>query len=65
MPPDVEILIDMEDRVYGFSEAVGSINLRKKLARKDSKMGRPRYGDCKKLNNKMKRGLAGNKHTAD
>ena len=49
MPLDVEILIDMEDMVYSFSEVVGSIDLTRYLARKDSKMGRPRYEDSKKL----------------
>lgn len=49
MPLDVEILIDMDDMVYSFSEVVDSIDLRKYLAKKDSKMGRPRYDDCKKL----------------
>ena len=49
MPLDVEILIDMEDMVYSFSEVVDSIDLTKFLAKKDSKMGRPRYDDCKKL----------------
>ena len=49
MPLDVEILIDVEDMVYSFSEVVDSIDLRKYLAKKDSKMGRPRYDDCKKL----------------
>ena len=44
MPLDVEILIDVEDMVYSFSEIVDSIDLTKYLAKKDNKMGRPRYG---------------------
>ena len=49
MPLDVERIIEINDAVYSFSEIVDHIDLTKFLAKKDSRMGRPRYDSVKLL----------------
>ena len=49
MPLDVERIIEINDAVYSFSEIVDRIDLTKFLAKKDSRMGRPRYDSVKLL----------------
>lgn len=49
MPLDVERIIEINDEVYSFSEIMDRIDLTKYLAKKDSRMGRPRYDSVKLL----------------
>ena len=49
MPLDVERIIEINDAVYSFSEIVDRIDLKKYLAKKESRMGRPRYDSVKLL----------------
>lgn len=48
MPLDIEIIIDVSDPVYSFSEVMDRIDLGKHLAVKECRTGRPRY-DAEKL----------------
>ena len=49
MPLDVERIIEINDAVYSFSEIMNRIDLTRFLAKKDSRMGRPRYDSIKLL----------------
>jgi hypothetical protein len=43
LPLVIEMLIDVSDPVYSFSEVMDRIDLNKYLAVKESRTGRPRY----------------------
>lgn len=45
LPVEIEKIIEISDEVYTFSEVIEHIDLRKYLAVKESRMGRPRYDE--------------------
>lgn len=49
MPLDIEVCIDASDPVYAFSEVMDRTDLRRCLAVKESRMGRPKYDAIRML----------------